>query len=818
MRVLKFGGSSVANADRLRRVADIIGQQKGTSHGILVVVSAFGGVTDMLLDALNAAESNQDDFLSSANELFDRTDKICKDLLSDSAYQSTLNTMRAHEVELSNLLYGVSLIQEASNKIRDYIVSFGERISAYVLSAYLNDTGVKTSFIDARNYIKTDDNYGSARVLIKETYENISSAFSEYKNVAIITGFIGSDKSTGRTTTLGRGGSDYTAAIFAGAIQAEELQIWTDVNGVLSADPRKVKNAYTIEELSYKEALELSHFGAKVLYAPTVHPVRDKNIPVRIKNTFEPDNPGTLIHNNKKSSDETISGVTAIQDISLLTLEGAGLQGVMGVSSRLFKCLGEALVNIIMITQASSEHSITVAVMSSDTRVAEAVINKEFSFEIERNLIDSVHVEKGLSLIAIVGENMKNKPGVAGKLFQCLGNNGINIEAIAQGSSELNISFAVHTKDLSKSLNTIHDNFFLSEYRSVHLFIVGVGLVGSTLLQMIEENKDKIKQDHKIDLLVNGLSNSRRMVLSKDDIINGSSLVKKLESGTQASNMDEFLNFMYECNYPNTVFVDNTSGAKIPSYYLDILDKSIAISTPNKVALSSGMDIYKSLKSKAWEKNTSLNFETNVGAGLPVISTLHNMINSGDRVFKIEAVLSGSLSYIFNNYSSSNHFSKLVKKAQEQGFTEPDPRDDLSGTDARRKLIILARESGFDIEAEDINIISWLPDSVMQAESVDAFFDLLEAEDENMKQMVARAELANKHLRYIARFENGAGSIELTEVSESSPFFNLSGSDNMIAYYSQRYTDTPLIVRGPGAGAEVTAAGVLAEIININKS
>jgi len=816
MHILKFGGSSLANADRITRVKDIIQQEKSSDQGILVIVSAFGGVTDLLLDTIDQAIGHESDHKSSLAALVDRISEISLQLIPDSK-TTVINGLTALITELENILFGISLVHEATDRIKDHVVSFGERISAMVINAYLLDQDISSQYVDARDFIKTDNQHGCARVDFDLSYRLISDTFKTFNDVGIVTGFIGSDKNTGITTTLGRGGSDYTAAIFAGALDVGELQIWTDVNGVLSADPRKVKKAYTIESLSYMEALELSHFGAKVLYAPTVRPIREKGIPLRIKNTFEPRHPGTIISAEKSNNASTIAGVTSIDSISLITLEGPGMQGISGIAHRFFKALAEGQVNVIMITQASSEQSITIATKSEESELAVSLINNAFGFEIERGLVDKAQAMNGLSLIAMVGENMKEKPGVAGRLFECLGRNGINVEAIAQGSSELNISFAVASRDAVKSLNAIHDNFFLSSYKTVPLYIVGTGLVGKKLIQLIVQNQESIKARHGLELQINGLSNSRKMLLSNEGLALSAEITEQLDGSDSPASLDRFVEFMVDSNLSDSVFVDNTAGSETVAYYKNILDKSIAISTPNKVALSSEMELYKQLKHTARHKNTSINYETNVGAGLPVISTLQGLVSSGDRIERIEAVLSGSLSYIFNNYSSSDNFSVVVKKAKDQGYTEPDPRDDLSGKDARRKLLILARDAGYAIEMEDIDIAPCVPDELLEGGDISNFFHLLEKQDKAMKEHLLQSTKNKERLRFIARFSDGKGHISLESVDDKSPFFNLSGSDNMIAFYTERYNKSPLIVQGPGAGADVTAAGVLSEIININK-
>ena len=816
MKVLKFGGTSVANAERLTTVKNIVKDNHKSGDSLYVVVSAFGGVTDDLIEITDNAK-NSVPYIDGFIKFKSKVNKIADSLLSEGLYQSIKSDLEENHNVLDNLLSGVALIQEASVRTMDYILSFGERNCAYILSHYLIQEGLPAKYVDARKYIKTDDSYGAARVNFEETHTAIQSKLLDKNTIYVITGFVGSDLVSGRTTTLGRGGSDYSAAIFAAALDADVLEIWTDVDGVLTSDPRKVKKAYPIDELSYAEAMEMSHFGAKVLYSPTIRPVREKNIPTKIKNTFNPDHPGTLIHHKKKQDNKFISGLSAVGDISLISLEGTGMQGVSGIASRLFKCLAIENINIIMITQASSEHSITVAIQDSEKDKAHECIAKEFGFEIDRKLIDPIKVESENALVAIIGENMKNCPGVAGKLFNILGKNGINIEAIAQGSSELNITFAINQKDLTKALNTIHDSFFLSEYKTVHLYMIGVGLIGTTLLSQIAENGNRIKINSGLELIFNGLSNSRKMAFSEDSIPLDDVKQYLTESG-ETANMEGFVNKMISDNHASSIFVDCTAIAETTKYYEKILSNNIAISTPNKIALSSGLENYLSLKSIAHKHKVAFNYETNVGAGLPVISTLHNLLDSGDNIVKIEAVLSGSLSYIFNTFSSEDTFHSIVKKAQEKGYTEPDPRDDLSGSDVKRKLLILCREAGFPIRDAEINIKSFLSDKATNAKDVESFYSVIESEDAYFRDLLENAEKENKRLRFIAVFDKGVGSISLQSVDQSSPFYGLNGSDNMISFTTERYSSTPLVIRGPGAGAEVTAAGVLSEIINMGKS
>jgi len=814
MLVLKFGGTSVANAENLNQVKGIIEQTYTDNTALIVVVSAFSGVTNTLIEATNLAESNNSDYEKLTLSFYNKTNEIAKELLTTENFKKiSLKIEERHKV-LNNLLNGVQLIQEASKKTRDYILSFGERHCAFLLNAYLNQEKLPSQYIDARDYIKTDDTFGSAQVDFKTTEKLILNKFNNLNGIGIATGFIGSDIKSNRTTTLGRGGSDYSAAIFASCLNVKELQIWTDVSGVLTTDPRKVSKAYPIKELTYHEAMEMSHFGAKVLYFPTIRPVKEKDIPTRIKNTMHPNEPGTLIHNKIIKGNNIISGLSSISNIAIISIQGTGLQGVSGIANRLFKALALGNINVIMITQASSEHSISVAINKDESDIAQRQIETEFEYELNRKLIDPIKINKELCLIAVIGQNMKNSPGVSGRLFQTLGKNGINIEAIAQGSSELNITFAISKEDEYKALNSIHDCFFLSEFKTIHLFIVGVGLIGKTLINQIIENKERIKNDSGIEIVVDGISNSRKMHLD-DDGIDLKKYDEYLESSDEAANISKFISKMNNYNLAHSIFIDNTANKNIASFYPEILNNNIAISTPNKIALSSDLITYKNIKRISSNKNVPFMFETNVGAGLPIISTLQNLVNSGDKIIKIEAVLSGSLSYIFNTFNSSLSFSSVVKDAQNQGFTEPDPREDLSGADVRRKLLILSRESGIDMNESDIVIDSILSDNAINAKDIDSFYEIIENESNHYNNLVKNAEHNNKCLRFIACLENGVGKIALQSVGIDSPFYSLNGSDNMIVFHTNRYNNTPLVVRGPGAGADVTAAGVLAEIINI---
>jgi len=696
----------------------------------------------------------------------------------------------------------------------DYVLSFGERNSAYLITYTLRQNGLNTSYLDARKIIKTDKKFGAAKVDFTKTYDNIQNYYKQNPEIQIVTGFVASSKG-GLTTTLGRGGSDYTAAILGAGLNASVIEIWTDVDGVLTADPRKVKKAFTIPTMTYAEAMEMSHFGAKVIYPPTIQPALLKKIPIVIKNTFNPKFIGTFISDKPDpNAHPPVKGISSINQITLLTLQGSGLFGTPGIAARLFGSLAKAGINIILITQGSSEHSISFAVQPADARKAKRLAEEEFEYELKSGIVEPVKLEEDLSVIAIIGETMRYRPGIAGQLFQALGKNGINVVAIAQGSSELNISVVVNHSDESKALNALHEAFFLSDTKELHLFIVGTGLIGGTLLQQIQEQAAFLKEKSSLEVKIIGLANSRKMLLEEDGI--GLANWKKLlqEKGT-ACNLRMFIEQMKELNLTNTIFVDNTANEQVAAFYEDILDASISISTPNKIATSSSYLQYQRLKNIAAKRSVQFLYETNVGAGLPVISTLNDLITSGDRIIKIEGVLSGSMSFVFNSFQEGVKFSEIVKKAKQLGYTEPDPRIDLNGIDVRRKLIILARETGLPLNAEQVAINNILPESCQQAETVEDFFAALEKQDAYFENLRAEAAVKGRVLRMVAKLENGKATINAEAVDQTHPFYFLSGSDNMIVFTTARYKERPLVVRGPGAGAEVTAAGVFAEIIRI---
>jgi len=814
MIVLKFGGSSVAEPSRITHIGNLLKKRVDQGEELTVVFSAFGGVTDTLISMGEEAAKGSSDYKQILKEYVTRHNTALKELLDESQYKEAQIKLSENHETLEQLLRGVYLVREASLRTMDYILSFGERNSCFIIAEYFKTIGIAASFVDARQIIKTDKNFGSAIVDFSITNGTIQEYYSsDNSEVKVVTGFIASDIG-GLTTTLGRGGSDYTAAILAGALSAEKLEIWTDVDGVLTCDPRKVSKAYTVESLSYNEAMELSHFGAKVIYPPTIQPALAKDIPIYIRNTFNPDFGGTKISKESDESKARIKGMSSMSGVCLLTLQGPGMMGIPGIAARFFSSLARQKINVIMITQGSSEHSICVAINQKKKSEAIDAIQEEFKSEIEHKFIQPVGVFDDLNIIAIVGQNMRKIPGVAGRLFGSLGKEGVNVVAIAQGSSELNISFAISADDERKALNLIHDSFFLSNLKTVNVFMVGVGLIGSTLIKQISEQEKSLQEGQKLQVNIVGLANSKKMVFNETgiDLENWN---EKLDLSQMQSSIAGFVENMKQMNMPNSVFVDNTANKNLPDIYQDVLNHNISICTPNKVANSSSFAQYKSLSSIARQKNVSFLYETNVGAGLPVISTMRSLIESGDEILKIEAVLSGSVSYIFNNWTADRPFKELVLEAKELGYTEPDPRDDLSGSDIKRKILILAREAGHAIEPDDVVVEAILPVVSMEAETVDAFINTLETESAHFQNLIQKADQEQKAIRYIASFENGKAIVKLMFVDQSNPFYSLQGSDNMIVFTTKRYSSRPLVIRGPGAGAEVTAAGVFSEIISI---
>ncbi|MDH5382213.1 MAG: bifunctional aspartate kinase/homoserine dehydrogenase I, partial [Cyclobacteriaceae bacterium] len=697
-----------------------------------------------------------------------------------------------------------------TNKTNDYLLSFGEVLSSLIFSDYLNSINKKNHLADPRLFIKTDSRYGNARVDFTSTTIKTKEYFKEISGITICPGFISSNQE-GEVTTLGRGGSDYSAAILANILNVTRLEIWTDVNGLMTADPRFVSSAKTIKSISYEDAMELSHFGAKVIYPPTIQPALSKKIPILIKNTFDKDGDGTLItHDGQNGQENIIKGLSCIQNIALLNMKGSGMVGIPNFSYRLFKALAARKVNVIMITQASSEHSICIGINESDSEISSKAIEEEFVYEHSVNKIDPLEIEKKLSIIALVGSKMKHQVGVSGKMFNTLGNNGINIKAIAQGSSERNISVVIDQYNLKKALSSLHESFFLSESKRVNLFIIGVGNVGATFIEQIQKQQQFLKESQHLDIQVVGLANSQKMYFEEDGI----ELDKwkdKLYSSNLKFDTEEYLKNIKKLNLRNSVFIDNTANEKISKMYIKCLQNNISVVTPNKIACSSKYEDYLNLKTTALHQGSKFLFETNVGAGLPILSTLGELVKSGDQINKIEAVLSGSLNFIFNNYNGESSFSSIVAEAKRLGYTEPDPRIDLSGIDVKRKILILIREGGYQMEIDDVKTIPFIPEEIMEDDKYSKFFELLEENEDVFKNLLKKA--GDHKIKYVATFEDGKASTGLQFIPSNHPFYNLEGKDNIVLLHTKRYSDQPLVIKGAGAGAEVTASGIFADVL-----
>lgn len=816
MKVLKFGGSSVGSPDALKNVVEIISSSQKEGR-LVVVVSALRGITDQLLRVAKLAAEGGADYKDILSGIEHRHYEIVREILPATRQSDVITDFKIAFNELEDVLQGVALIHELTPKTLDLIVGFGERFSALILTACLNHSEVCARYTDARQLIKTDNNYGSARIQVAQTYQNIKNYLEQNsENIVVVTGFIASTEKN-ESTTLGRGGSDYTASIFGSALSADIIEIWTDVDGLMTADPRKVKRAFSVENASYEEAMELSHFGAKVIYPPTIQPALRSGIPIVIKNTFKPEHPGTLIQKEIEPRPGLIRGISSIDDVSLITIRGSGMIGVTGVASRIFTALAKENINIILITQSSSEHTVSLAVMPDQAALAQKSIEKEFSTELKNNVIDDIKAEQDLSIIAVVGDNMRQIPGIAGRVFNALGRNGINIIAIAQGSSERNISFVVEKKNERKAMNTLHDAFFLSGVKTVNLFLVGVGLIGGTLLELISEQAEILYKEYQIDVNLKGVANSRKMLLTEDSIPL-TDWKNKLNKKGADMELAHFVEQMKEMNLPNCIFIDCTASPHLQNVYEDILSQSISIVTPNKKANSSKQEVFNSLARTAARHNCAFRYETNVGAGLPIIATLHELVTTGDRVERIEGVLSGTLSYIFNSFNGESSFSETVKKAKEKGYTEPDPREDLNGFDVGRKLLILARVSGFELEFEDVEIQNLVPEKARDAKDTDEFFEKLKLHDDEFEELRKDAEEEGKKLCYIARFEKGKAVVKLEKIDSEHPFYNLSGSDNIIALFTRHYSENPMVIKGPGAGANVTAGGIISDILRVTNT
>ncbi len=812
MKVLKFGGTSVANPTNILKVIDIV---KGKIHddNVLTVVSAFGGVTNSIVECGQLALARDLKYEMKVYDIEAKHIETAQQLIDNGKLREIIGEIKSLATELKDICHGIYLLNEISLKTKDYLLSFGERLSAIIIAQAFNSRGIETVHIDARDLIITDENFGNANVDFDLSYYNIRERLIGLRKNVIVNGFIALS-SKKRATTLGRGGSDYTAAIIASAINASVLEIWTDVNGVMTADPNIVSSAYTLERLSYEEAMELSHFGAKVIYPPTLQPVMKKGIPVLIKNTFAPDEKGTLISKEIDPTGRDVKGLSHIDDVALLTLTGGGMIGVSGIASRLFSTLSQNKINVIFITLASSEHTITIGINQSNVDNAVEVLNIEFASEMKLNKIDEVHVDEKLAIVALVGDNMKESIGLSGKTFHALGTNGVNVRAIAQGSTERNISIVIKKDDVKKALNVLHESFFLSELKKIHLFVIGVGNVGNKLLMQLNEQSDYLKKEFKLEIRIVGLANSRKM-LFESSFIKLDSWEKDLMEKGEQMDAQKFVKTMKGLNLRNSVFIDNTASADIAGLYSSILQGSISVVASNKIAASSAYKNYRYLNELATKKNVKFLYETNVAAGLPVIKTIRDMIKSGDKIIKIEAVLSGSLNFIFNNFNAQSNFDEVVIRAMEEGYTEPDPRIDLSGIDVMRKILILARESGCAMEIEDIRNEKFIPEEILQVEPKEAFIEALKKNRDFFEDIRKKSESLGQKLRVTAIFDQGKASVALLSVGKEAPYYQLDGKDNIVMVYSKRYKEQPLIVKGAGAGAEVTASGVFADIMSI---
>lgn len=819
MQVLKFGGSSVAHAENINKVIDIV--QKATINGrTVVVVSALSGVTDLLLQAASLAAAGSEDYKEKLKIIEQKHLDAVKQLIPVINQSHLLSLVKKACNEMEDICNGILLLQELTARTNDRMASYGEWLSSQIIAAAFQAKGFQAFWVDTRELIITDSNYTAAGVDFSVTNQKITEYFHARKdNLFILPGFIAKD-SSGITTTLGRGGSDYTAAILAAALDASVLQIWTDVSGMMTADPRLTTHAKIISQISYQEAMELSHFGAKVIYPPTLQPVMGKNIPVYIKNTFSPDDAGTRIHNGEvkattEKDNSLVSGISSISNITLISLEGSGMIGIPGFSKRLFEALSNEKINVILITQSSSEHSICVAVDSNASHRAKQAVDAMFANEIALQKVAPLIIETNLSIVALVGEQMKNHTGISGRMFHALGKNGVNIRAIAQGSSEKNISAVIAAADVKKAINVLHEEFFETGYKQVNLFIAGTGNVGTKLIEQLLQQSSYLQNQMHLQIRVAGVSNSRKMLMNEDgiDLSNWKTL---LDNGENAD-VNLFASEIIKRNLRNSILVDITANDAVAEIYESLLRKSISVVACNKIAASSSFEKYATLKEVAREFNSQFLFETNVGAGLPVIATLNDLVRSGDRVHRIQAVLSGTLNFVFNNYDGTKKFVDIVKQAQDEGYTEPDPRLDLGGTDVMRKILILAREAGQRIEMNEVVNHSFMPEKCMQGTVADFYKEMGKAEA-HFKQMLIEANQKQCKLKFVASYQNGKASVGLQHIEAKHDLYHLYGKDNVVLFYTDRYKEQPLVVKGAGAGAEVTAAGVFADIIRASKS
>jgi len=817
MKVLKFGGTSVGSVEAMKNLKLVIEKEKKANEPLFVVCSAMSGVTNSLLEASEKALIGEN-FQEILAKIEDQHYEIIRKALPINVQNPLLMLVKRNFNVLEDLLSSIAYLGELTQKTKAKIVSFGEQLSCPIVAAYLG-LYIPTELKDSRDLIITNSEYLNAEVNFEITNEKILNWAKNIENkVYVLTGFIASDKRN-VTTTLGRGGSDYTASILGAALDAEEVHIYTDVDGFMTADPNLVKNAYSLKYLTYQEAMELSYFGAKVIYPPSLVPLVSKKIPIWIKNTFRLEYAGTKIYTGVEVPDKAlITGISSIKDVALVNIVGGGMIGLKGFSARLFSVLSSNDINIVFITQASSEHSISFTISSDDANKAKRILGKEFYLELSSGKLQKIEIDDKVSIIAIVGERMKKRKGISGILFNTLGKNNVNVIAIAQGSSELNISVVISNEHLEKSLNLIHDAFLLSPVKTYNIFCTGTGNIGKEFLNQIHQESKNLIDKHKIEIKILGILNTRKMLIADKDSINTDKWENLLEEKGVSADLKTFIQQIKKCELPNVVFVDNTSSRDVVEAYEDLFKHNISVVTCNKIGNSESFAQYLNLKNLANKNGVNFLYETNVGAGLPIIKTLSDLIISGDEVTKIEAILSGTISYIFNNYVGDTTFEEVVRNAQNLGFTEPDPRDDLGGLDFSRKMLILARECGLALESSDINAKNFLPESCINANSVENFYKELKNNESYFSNLKGKAESENKKLRLIGTLENNKIFINVTMVDQSHPFFNLSGSDNIISFTTNRYKKNPLVIKGPGAGASVTAAGVFADLIRVTNN
>lgn len=808
MKVLKFGGTSVGSVESILSLKAIV-EKEAQKQPIIVVVSALGGITDKLIATSVLAQKGDEAWKDEFQAMVERHHKMIDTIITDPRKREQLfNIVDSLFEQLRSIYFGVYLIHDLSKKTQDAIVSYGERLSSNIVATLVQ--GAK--WYDSREFIKTVRKNHKNTLDSELTNRLVRRTFSDLQRISLVPGFISKDRDTDEITNLGRGGSDYTAAIIAAALDAEILEIWTDVDGFMTADPRVIKTAYTIKELSYIEAMELCNFGAKVVYPPTIYPVCVKNIPIRVKNTFNPDGEGSIIKQKVANNDKPIKGISSINGTTLITVAGLSMVGVIGVNRRIFTALADNGISVFMVSQASSENSTSIGVRDQDAAEAVEVLNGEFAKEIETGAMYPMHAENGLATIAVVGENMKNTPGIAGKLFGTLGRAGISMIACAQGAPQTNISFVVKSEHLRKALNAIHDSFFLSEYKVLNLFVCGVGTVGGQLLEQIHNQYEELKRTKRLKLNVVGIATSKKALFNSDgiDLAN----YRELLADAPESNEKKLCDAIIEMNCFNSVFVDCTASKEVAEIYQPLLEHNISVIAANKIAASSSYEKYARLKETALARGVFFRYETNVGAGLPIIGTINDLRNSGDVILKIEAVLSGTLNFIFNEISADVTLSEAVRRAKEQGYSEPDPRIDLSGKDVIRKLVILAREAGYKVEKTDVEAHLFIPDEFFEG-SIDEFWKNLPKLDADFEARRKQLDADGKRWRFVATFDHGKLSVALKEVDRTHPFYNLQGSNNIVALTTERYREYPMLIQGYGAGASVTAAGVFANIMSI---